>query len=647
MNKKTSILGVLCMLISLFSFGQEQDETKVEELDEVVITDSRFKIKKENSGKTVIKIPYEELERSQGQTIDQIINTKSGISINGNQSNAGQNLGVYVRGGQNRQVLVLIDGVAVSDPSQIENNFDLHLLALDQIESIEILKGASSALYGNRASTAVINIILKTPSKNKVQVNLSSFMATNNSQEDSGLDFADFTNSVGFNGTLNKFNYLINFSNKFTDGLSAIRTLEAAPENESDQFSKIGGNFKLGYEFSENLNITVFGAYDKYKTGYDDSFFFTDTDNTLKSEQYRFGIAPKYTYQNGSIHINAAISNMNRDFKSSFPTKFEAKSVVVDAFNKYKFNNKFYTIIGLNYVKTDMDNYSIPFGSSDFVPTIISDTANDTSIDPYINLTYLTDFGLNLNTGARLNNHSEYGSHFVYNVNPSYVFMFNDNTLKVLTSYSTAFITPSLYQLFAPGFGNINLQPQEDTTIEVGLDFGLGKKLDVSVVYFNREQDNYIDYVVTDFITYDGEYQNLMDTFKVNGVEVELSYKPNNNINFSANYTFTEKKDGTLFRIPKHKVNASLGYAFCESTFASLSFQYNSDRTSPFFNDDFSANRILESYSLVNFNINHVLIKDRLKIFAGVNNLFNEDYEELHRYTTLGRNLRLGFNLSF
>ena len=58
MNKKTSILGVLCMLISLFSFGQEQDETKVEELDEVVITDSRFKIKKENSGKTVIKISY-------------------------------------------------------------------------------------------------------------------------------------------------------------------------------------------------------------------------------------------------------------------------------------------------------------------------------------------------------------------------------------------------------------------------------------------------------------------------------------------------------------------------------------------------------------------------------------------------------------
>ena len=48
-------------------------------------------------------------------------------------------------------------------------------------------------------------------------------------------------------------------------------------------------------------------------------------------------------------------------------------------------------------------------------------------------------------------------------------------------------------------------EPQKDTTIEVGLDFGLGKKLDVSVVYFNREQDNYIDYVVTDFITYDGQ----------------------------------------------------------------------------------------------------------------------------------------------
>ena len=163
MNKKIIVLGLLCVIGTGTNFAQNTD---VEVLDEVVVTDSRFELKRENSGKTVVKITAEELERKKALTLSEIINSKSGITINGTNSVAGQTRGTYVRGGQNRQVLVLIDGIALSDPSQIENNFDLNLIALDQIESIEILKGASSALYGNRASTAVINITLKRASKN-------------------------------------------------------------------------------------------------------------------------------------------------------------------------------------------------------------------------------------------------------------------------------------------------------------------------------------------------------------------------------------------------------------------------------------------------------------------------------------------------
>ena len=649
MNKKQCVLGILCFGMSLFSVAQQQtDSLKVEQLEEVVVTDSRFKLKRENSGKTVVRISAKELEQNQGKTITEIINTKSGITINGSQSNSGQNLSTFVRGGQNRQVLVLIDGIAVSDPSQIENNYDLQLLALDQIESVEILKGASSALYGNRASTAVINITLKKASNSKVSANFTSFMATNNSSEDSNIDIADFTNSVGFNGSLNKFNYLVNFSHRSTDGLSAIKAEEGTASNSSDRYSKFGGNIKLGYKFTDAFDVQLFANYDKYRTGFDESFGFTDADNLSNNKQYRIGIAPTFKYNKGSVTINAAINDNEREFESSFPSKFESQSIVVDAFNKYKFTNKLYTIVGVNYVKTEMDSYSIPFGGSDFEPSITSNVANDNIFDPYVNVTYLSGSGLNINAGARLNNHSEYGSHFVYNVNPSYVFKFADaKSLKVLSSYSTAYITPSLFQLFAAGFGNVDLQPQEDTTIEVGLAFDMNSKLSISTVYFNRDQDNFIDYVVTNPDTFEGEYQNVSDDFKVQGVEVEVSYQPTSKLNLDANYTFTERKDGVIFRVPKHKVNAVLGYQMSECTFASLSYQFNSERTSPFFNDDFTANRILESYSLVNFNVNHTIIKDRLKVFASVSNVFNEDYEELYRFTTLGRNFRLGFSLNF
>ena len=156
MNKKICVLGVCCTLMSAFGFSQEDEVSKTEQLDEVVITNSRFEIKKEDSGKVITKITQKELEELQGKSIAEIINNTVGIEINGTKSNAGQNLSYFVRGGRNRQVLIIIDGIALSDASQIANDYDLRLLNANQVESIEILKGASSTLYGSGAATAVI-----------------------------------------------------------------------------------------------------------------------------------------------------------------------------------------------------------------------------------------------------------------------------------------------------------------------------------------------------------------------------------------------------------------------------------------------------------------------------------------------------------
>ena len=166
MNKKTQVFGLLFCGISLSGVAQQAiDTTTVETLDEVVITDSKFNLKRENSGKVITKITQQQLQQMQGKSIADIINNTVGVEINGTKSHAGQNLNYYIRGGRNRQVLILIDGIALTDASQIANDYDLRLLNADQVESIEILKGASSTLYGSGASTAVINIKLKEASK--------------------------------------------------------------------------------------------------------------------------------------------------------------------------------------------------------------------------------------------------------------------------------------------------------------------------------------------------------------------------------------------------------------------------------------------------------------------------------------------------
>src|SRR5690606_8561831 len=82
-------LGVICAQ-GYSQQNAELENTQVNQLEAVVVSDSRFELKRENSGKTIITITSEELQRNQGRSLAELINTKSGIEINGSRSNAGQ-----------------------------------------------------------------------------------------------------------------------------------------------------------------------------------------------------------------------------------------------------------------------------------------------------------------------------------------------------------------------------------------------------------------------------------------------------------------------------------------------------------------------------------------------------------------------------
>jgi vitamin B12 transporter len=641
MNKKTFVFGVLCSM-SLFSVAQQQvDSTPVEKLEEVVITDSKFDLNREDSGKVITKITQKELVQLQGKSIAEIINTTSGIEINGANSNAGQNLNYYVRGGKNRQVLILIDGIAVSDPSQIANDYDLRLLNANQVESIEILKGASSTLYGSGAATAVINIKLKEASKKDISANFRSVFGTNQSQEDNNFAINDFNNNVTVNGTLNKFSYLASFGNQYTDGLSAL-----AIGTESDAFNSINGNMKLGYRFSDAFRINIYGSMDKFKADFDDGFSGVDSDDLSTTKQQRYGLSPEYTYNKGSITLNAAYNKVERNIESSYPAMYSAESFNGDLYNKYTFNDKFYTVLGVNVLQNNMESFAIPYGGTDFEQGINPDTAEYTNIDPYANVVYVSDFGFHVNAGARLNNHSEYGNHMVYSLNPSYTKTFNFGYLKGLASYSTAYITPSLYQLFDPLYGNNDLKPEENATFEVGAEIQLKDIATISVVYFNREEKNFIDFVDLGSWTY--QYQNVDEKFTASGIEFVAEYNITKALKLTANATYTHVNEDLSLRIPEFKVNGLLGYQVCKNTFMSLSYQFTDDRTDSFYNGLTYMNEEvnLKSYNLLDFYISQNILENKMKLFANVTNIFNEDYQELYGYSTKGRNVNIGFSLT-
>jgi vitamin B12 transporter len=611
----------LCAIALAYTSVAAQDEPnefmKLQKLDEVVISDSRFELKRENSGKTVIKITAEELLQNQGKTVAEIINTKSGIEINGSRGRDGAVLGVSARGGRGKQVLIVIDGVRVSNPSSPSSEYDLRLLATANIESIEIIKGAASTLYGTNAATAVINITTKKASNEAISGNFQTSLGTQQTKDDQNYNLSRFSNSAEVSGTLNKFDYSVGFSNRYSDGLSAF----VSSADEKDFYSDYSTDVKIGYKFSESFKVQVYGNQTKIKTAYDESFG-TVANPLYESKQERVGLASVFSYnENGSINMNAAYSNYDAEDMGSYPGAFKGDNYTVDVYNKYNFNDKFYTILGVNYIQDESE---------------FSELKKITITDPYANIVYVSPFGLNVNAGARFNNNSEYGSHVVYNINPSYSYKLDNGYVKVLSSYATSYITPSLSQLFGFFGANPELNPEENSTIEGGLEYA-NDKLRLSALYFNRDEN--------ETIVYGSEgYENIDGFIKAQGVEVELDWSLCENLTWNANYTFTERKGDNAIRIPKHKVNTSFNYQLSDAIFASLSYAYTGDRL----DTDFStfSDVSLDSFSLVNLYVSHQLINNKLRVFVNAQNLLNEEFVETVGYTTLGRNFSLGLNLN-
>ena len=617
------VLGALCTQVKAQESVSKvkKEAINVQQLDEVVVSDSRFKLKRENSGKTVIHISAAELAVNQGRTVAEIINTKSGIEVNGTRSFAGQNVSVFARGGNNRQVLVIVDGIQVSDPSNVNAEYDLRLLNTNQIESIEILKGAASTLYGNSAATAVINITTKTATIDGISLDVASSLGTNQSQNDQANNISDFSNTVTLQAKQDKFSILASGGHQFTDGLSA------AIGTEKDAFSRIDGTIKLGYQFSNRFSVKASAFYNKLNSDFDNGFPIEDADFEFSSEQSRFGLSSVYSYDKGSVTVNAAFNQITREITSSFPTSFDSESVVLDVFNKYIFNDSFYTIVGVNMI----DN-----------TTQYIQQQQTNSLDPYANMVYVSDFGLNVNAGARLNNHSEYGSNLIYNLNPSYALQTNAGYLKVMGSYATSFIAPNLSQLFGPFGANPNLLPEENRTLEGGFEYRPSDTYRMSVLYFDRQEEGRIDFVTINPDTFESQYQNLTEVLNFNGVEVELQAKPIQNMNLTANYTYTDADSGLALRIPKNKFNLNLGYYFGTKTYASVAYQYVSERG----DIDFATfNAVdLEAFSLVNLYLKHEFTS-KLNFFLSLDNLLNTEYVEVTDFTTRGRNFRVGMNL--
>ena len=643
MNKKNVCIGTLFVLITSCALAQKKDTLVSRiELDEVVITDSKFALPKEKSGKVIVKITAKDLTKKSGQSLATVLSSVAGLEVNGNQSSAGKNLSYYIRGARNRQTLIIIDGIPVSDASGINLDYDLRLLPVDQVESIEIMKGAASTLYGTGAAAGVINITLKKSKTKELSGNIYLNLGTQTTAEDKKTNPAEYNQGFSFGANQEKFNYYVGLNNTEVKGISEAKGVGF----EDDNFSRVNSNVKLGFIPSKKLNLDFFMNYDKIKNDFDAAAFADNADNYSDSEQFKLGFSPKYKYQNGELVLNSSANLIEREeFRFGGITNYKSRNINTDAFNKYKISDEFFIVSGAQFQFHEM---SIESQYSN----IANELAKFNFIDPYLNCVYTSDFGLNVNAGARLNIHSNYGNHFVYNINPSY--NFKNFPLKIITSYSTAYITPSLYQLFDSDAGNLDLQAEENATIEAGFEVKLLKnKLNLSSVAFYREEENAIEYY-SNPTTYEASYFNATANYKAKGIETSIALAVSDQFDIKANYTFSEIDSKAVNNTfpdikanlynPKHRVNVNLDYQISKRTFFGIDYQYLDKR------DGFSGYppvvNVLKAYQLVNASAKYELMKNRMTVFVAVSNVFNEDFVEVVGYNTRGRNFKLGLNIN-
>ena len=140
---RLTVLTLLCVVFTSLAQEEQKNDSLVKKtnyLDEVVLLDARIPLKRSQSGKPVLRIDEKQIKQFNGRSLSELLSTQAGIEVVGNRLITGQNLRLAVRGSSNNQVLILVDGVRVADPSRIGNDFDLNFLSLNQISSIEILK---------------------------------------------------------------------------------------------------------------------------------------------------------------------------------------------------------------------------------------------------------------------------------------------------------------------------------------------------------------------------------------------------------------------------------------------------------------------------------------------------------------------------
>lgn len=634
----------LAALLLASTANAQLDTIQGRSLDEVVVTANKYPQKQSTTGKVITVIPKEEIEKHNGRTLSQLLNDQAGVVINGALNNLGSVQTTYVRGAASGRTLILLDGVPLNDPSMINNEFDLNLFSLDNIERIEICKGAQSTLYGSDAIAGVINIITVNPNVNK-PFNVKATLSEGN--------LGTLKSNVQLFGKYKKLNYSLRHARIYSNGFSAAYDSTGVKNFDRDKYNGNNTQVQLNYELSSALSLKTYLLNSRYEAGLDAGTFRDEKDFAVRNSTTTGGAG--FVYRKGKIALNGTyqFSKMDRNFlnDSLFRTstifednQYDGKTHFAELYASTKFSKNFTLLTGIDYRKSAYEQLYL--SRSIFGPYELTVPKTDMHQSAaYTSLNFSSsDQKLNIELGGRVNKHSKYGTNYTYTFNPSYSV---NSAVRIFGSIATGFKAPTLYQLSI----NDALEAEKSINYEAGLQYR-NERFSSRLVGFHRNINNGIDY---NYITF--QYFNYVKQV-VSGIELEATFSPLKKLTLTGNYTYLGTRETTqnratnkdtitynyLLRRPAHLANVTIAYSPTSKLYISLSGKYVGDRydIGGYQRPDLS----LEAYFLANAHASYQ-VNEHVKLFADVQNIGNTQFFDVYGFTSIPRLYNAGVILNW
>lgn len=581
------------------------------ELDKIVVTATRTPTKTSNVIAQTRVIDSEELQRYQGQTVNDVLKNQPGINIT-QSGGMGTISNFYMRGYDSKQVLVIIDGIRYSSIST--GTPSLNLLSADQIDRIEILYGASgSSIYGSDAMGGVIQIFTKGNSVEQSNVSATvGYGSHNHYQAGVTGQLKNDTSSLSLGVSRNK-----------TDGFNAIANSNSFDYNaDDDGFESTNASLGLQHKLSDSLSAglsalysdsttdidsagTAFpNAYSDQKNGSANAFIQHQTPLTLTKLSYGQSIDKLTSHDNNSINYQEGSKFDTTQEQARLESQINAQPGTVT--------------IGAEWLSQKLDASDV-LDFSNGTPAQTAYDPDDRTVRSAFVGYQLADTYYDLQANYRVDDNSQYGNESTYNIGAALRPL---DGVRIGASYATGFRAPTFNDLYYPGYNNPDLKPESSKNTEVFVEYNKGNQI-------SRLTGYHAD--VEDLI---GGNTNTGEA-KIKGVSLTSDWRIDSFL-FGLGYDYLDAKDKTansanynndLVYRPKNSGLIYIGYQ--QPTFdLRLEAKHTDDRFS-----DVANQTKLDSYTLVNLS-GSVYITPNLRANLRVDNLTDEDYTLSNQFGT-------------